>query len=121
FLGAAVSTGYLGWPKLPEVMPSYFAGVQTKRDAFLIDMDRADLEGRIKRYFDPRITDHDLARMHPEIWMETARYSPEDIRRVLLARGILEKNIVRHAYRPFDTRWLYWEAETKLLGEKSPD
>ena len=25
---------------------------------------------------------------------------------------------VRHAYRPFDTRWLYWEADTKLLDEK---
>ena len=25
-----------------------------------------------------------------------------------------------HAYRPFDNRWLYWEAETKLLREKSP-
>ena len=27
---------------------------------------------------------------------------------------------VRHAYRPFDNRWLYYEEETKLLHEKSP-
>ena len=25
------------------------------------------------------------------------------------------------AYRPFDTRWLYWEADTKLLDEKRAD
>jgi Type ISP C-terminal specificity domain len=30
-------------------------------------------------------------------------------------------NFVRHAYRPFDVRWIYWEPETKLLGEKSPE
>ena len=28
---------------------------------------------------------------------------------------------MRYAYRPFDTRWLYWEPETKLLNEKRPD
>ena len=29
--------------------------------------------------------------------------------------------MVRHAYRPFDTRWVYWESETRLLDEKRPD
>ena len=29
-------------------------------------------------------------------------------------------DFVRYAYRPFDTRWLYWEAETKLLDENAP-
>lgn len=28
-------------------------------------------------------------------------------------------NIIRHLYRPFDVRWLYWEPETKLIDEKS--
>ena len=28
---------------------------------------------------------------------------------------------VRHSYRPFDDRWIYWEPETKLLREKSPN
>ena len=28
---------------------------------------------------------------------------------------------VECAYRPFDNRWLYWEAETKLLDEKRAD
>jgi len=33
-------------------------------------------------------------------------------------RGKLAANVVRHAYRPFDVRWLYWEPQTKLLDEK---
>ncbi len=28
---------------------------------------------------------------------------------------------LRYAYRPFDTRWLYWERDTKLLDEKRAD
>ena len=30
-------------------------------------------------------------------------------------------DFIRHAYRPFDNRWLYWEGETKLLDEKRTD
>ena len=49
----------------------------------------------------------------------TARFNARAIRNVLLKRGgPTEAGFVRHAYRPFDTRWLYWEAETKLLDEK---
>ena len=32
-----------------------------------------------------------------------------------------EAGFVRFAYRPFDTRWLYWEKDTKLLDEKRAD
>ena len=35
--------------------------------------------------------------------------------------GPVQSGFVRHAYRPFDNRWLYWEAETKLLDEKRTD
>ena len=28
---------------------------------------------------------------------------------------------MRHAYRPLDNHWLYWEADTKLLDEKRTD
>ena len=37
------------------------------------------------------------------------------MRDALLRRGLIESGFVRHAYRPFDTRWLYWESEGGLL------
>ena len=44
------------------------------------------------------------------------------VRDTLLKRGGPdEAGFVRYAYRPFDARWLYWERDTRLLGEKSPD
>ena len=51
-----------------------------------------------------------------------ARYDPVAVRDALLSRGSPHaEGFVRYAYRPFDTRWLYWEPETKLLNEKRPD
>ena len=44
------------------------------------------------------------------------------VRDTLLARGEpTDTGFVRHVYRPFDTRWLYWEAGNGLLGRPVPD
>ena len=52
----------------------------------------------------------------------TARFDPRAVRAALLARGgPNEDGFLRFAYRPFDNRWLYWEADTKLLDEKRAD
>ena len=44
FAGAAVGAGYFGWPKLPELLPVSFPGVKTRRDEFLLSIDREGLE-----------------------------------------------------------------------------
>ena len=52
----------------------------------------------------------------------TARFDARATRTALIARGGPdESGFVRFAYRPFDTRWLYWEKDTKLLDEKRAD
>ncbi len=44
------------------------------------------------------------------------------MRNALLERGgPIDAGFILFAYRPFDNRWLYWEAETKLLDEKRAD
>ena len=49
----------------------------------------------------------------------TARFNAHVVRDTLLARGgPTESGFIRRNYRPFDTRWLHWEAETKLVDEK---
>ena len=49
----------------------------------------------------------------------TARFDAHRVRDSLLVRGGPNQGgFVPYAYRPFDNRWLYWEAETKLLDEK---
>jgi Type ISP C-terminal specificity domain/N-6 DNA Methylase len=120
FVSTVIGTGYLQWPRLPDLLPAFFPGVQTKRDDFLVDIDRAELEKRMLDYFDRKLEYSDFARKYPEAVRPTARYDPKQTRNYLTSRGIKKQNIVRYTYRAFDLRWCYWEPETKLLGEKSP-
>ena len=122
FAQIAVSDGWADWPSLPDLFPTSFPGVKTSRDAFLLDIDRNRLETRVAEYFDPDLSDEEIARSHPGVMRSTARFDARHVRAALLARGgPTEAGFVRCAYRPFDDRWLYWEADTKLLDEKRAD
>jgi hypothetical protein len=118
FVPMQVQAHYLAWPLLPELLPTSFPGVKTSRDDALVDIDRAALEHRMRRYFDPTVSDEEIRRIAPSLMKKTARFDPRQTRATLQKRGFLPENIVRYAYRPLDIRWLYWEPETKLLDEK---
>ncbi len=73
-------------------------------------------------YFDPALTHREIARRYPRVMKGTARYDARAVRDHLLKRGRPdESGFIRFAYRPFDVRWLYWEAETELLDRKRAD
>ena len=121
FARMAVSDGWHDWPSLPELLPVSFQGAETGRDSFLIDTDLGRLRGRISEYFDEELTHEEIARIHPRVMRDTGRFDARTVRDTLLKRGgPSDGGFVRHAYRPFDNRWLYWEVDTKLLREKSP-
>ena len=94
FAPVTVGDGWHDWPSLPDLFPTSFPGVKTSRDSFLVDVDRDRLKTRVTEYFNSG---------------ETERAGPE------------EAGFVRYAYRPFDTRWLYWESQTKLLDRPRPE
>ena len=121
FMPRLVNPAYLTWHKLPELFPVSFPGVKTSRDDVVVDIDRERLIARMERYFDPSVSHAEIRRDIPGVMENSARFQAEQVRDTLLKRGFLPQNIVRFAYRPFDTRWLYWEPETKLLDEKRPD
>ncbi len=122
FARMAVSDGWSDWPALPELFPVSFPGVKTSRDGFLVDVDLSRLRIRIADYFDRTVSNRDIAGRYPIVMRSTARFDAEVIRDRLLSRGgPVEPGFVRFAYRPFDVRWLYWEADTKLLDEKRVD
>ena len=122
FVRTAVSEGWFDWPSLPDLFPVSFAGVVTGRDRFLLDTDLDRLRVRISDYFDSALSHEEIAQRYPAVMKTTARFDARKVRNTLLARGGPDDaGFVRHAYRPFDNRWLYWEAETKLLDEKRTD
>lgn len=110
------------WSALPDLFPRQFSGVNTNRDGFVVDIDLALLKQRIADYFDADQPDDEIARRYPVAMGSRARFDPHKVRRALLQRGgPTESGFIPYAYRPFDVRWLYWEADTKLLNEKRPD
>ena len=122
FVHTAVSDGWFDWPALPDLFPVSFPGVKTSRDGFLVDVDLGRLKTRIADYFDPALSHEDMAQRYPGVMTTTARYDARAVRDALLKRGGPdEAGFMRFAYRPFDNRWIYWEAETKLLDEKRAD
>ena len=122
FKPMAVGEDWFDWPALPNLFPVSFPGVKTSRDGFLVDIDLDRLQARIADYFDTRMSHHEIARRYPTAMKSTARFDAREVRDVLLERGGPDEGgFIRYAYRPFDTRWLYWEKDTKLLDEKRAD
>jgi len=120
FTPGHVCAQYIQWPTLPELFPTYYPGVQTKRDDLVVAFDELSLRDRIGRYFDSDVSDADIAKLSARAMQQTNRFDPHKVRQQLLLRGVLRDHFVRYCYRPFDVRWVYWEPETKLLGEKVP-
>ncbi|HMQ32468.1 MAG TPA: N-6 DNA methylase [Chloroflexaceae bacterium] len=118
---AVVSGGYLAWPQLPELFPTSFPGVTTSRDDALVAIDRQDLEGRMKKYFDPSIADEHILRQIPILMQETPGFRAKQIRSKLIDQGLQKGSFIRFCYRPLDVRWLYWEGDFGLLDRARPE
>ncbi len=118
FVPSTFGAEYHTWPLLPQLFPVSYPGVKTSRDDVVVDIDRARLEQRMTRYFDPAITNEQMKQFAPGAMETGNRFDAVAVREHLKKRGFLPDNIVRYCYRPFDVRWLYWEPETKLLDEK---
>lgn len=112
---------YLDWPRLPELFPTYFPGVQSGRSDLVVDIDRERLLRRMKMYFDPDLDHDQMAEICPQAMQSNKRFAASRVREHLQNRGFLPDKIIRYSYRPFDVRWLYWEPETNLLDRKRVD
>ena len=123
FKPMSVGEGWQDWPSLPDLFPTSFPGVKTSRDSFLIDVDLDRLKERVGDYFNSELSHEEIARRYPSVMNSSARFNSRAVRDSLLKRDKPDEksDFVRHSYRPFDNRWLYWEAETKLLDEKRAD
>ena len=119
------SDDWSAWPSLPDLFPVYFPGVQSKRDAFLIDIDIDRLKPRIDDYFRADLSHDQIARRYPVAMKTSSGFVEPDARlvrdRLLTRGGPNNTDFVRFAYRPFDNRWLYWDIGRGLLGRPVPD
>ena len=92
FAPAIVSDEWFKWPALVDLFPTYFPGVKTGRDVLFVDHDGHALSERVNDYL-----------------VESHRTPPGDA------------EVVRYAYRPFDSRWIWWSATKGLLDRPRPE
>ena len=122
FKPMAVIEGWHDWPSLPDLFPASFPGVKTSRDSFLVDVDLDRLGARVQDYFNADLSHEEIALRHPAVMNPTGIFDARAVRDALLRRGgPMDSDFVRHAYRPFDTRYLYWEGNSGLLDRPRPD
>ena len=124
FVRTAVSLDWFDWPTLPDLFPVFFPGVKTDRDEFLVDINLDQLKARVDDYFDDALSHEEIGRRYPAAMRNTTsvRLAARAVRDERLARGKPDEDaFLRCAYRPFDNRWLYWEADSGLLARPRPD
>ena len=123
FVSTTMNENWFDWPSLPDLFPVSFPGVTTNRDAFLVDIDLERLKVRVKNYFNPDLSHEEISRRYPVVMKETSsiQSNARQVRDLRLARGGPdEAAFICYAHRPFDNRWIYWEADSGLLARPSP-
>jgi len=115
-------TEYEKWPRLADLFPVHYSGLNENRGAAFITVDRQELESRLKEYFDPNVDDAVLRETNPGAITDMAGFDAAHVRRVMLRSYPLDPQRIRRlAYRPFDDWWCYWEERSKLLNRARPD
>lgn len=118
-LGAA---SYETWCPIAELFPIHYSGLNENRQGVLFADQREFLEERMRRYFDPQVSNDAIKEAYPGLMTPAAGFEPTAVREALLAGpGFDRRNIVRVAFRPFDDVWVYWQRDGKLLNRCRPD
>ena len=122
FAPMTVSAGWPDWPTLPDLFLASFPGVKTGRDQFVIDIDLERIEARTRDYFDPTLSHEEIGHRYPTAMRNPREYDARTVRDTLLGHGTpIDGGALRYAYRPFDSRWLYWETRAKLVDRPRPE
>ena len=122
FSQMVVSDDWAMWPLLVDLFPTSFPGVKSGRNTFVTDIDLDRLRTRIGDYFKDDLSHDEIERRYPLAMRNPREYDSREVRQVLLkSGGPDEAGFIRYAYRPFDTRWLYWESREKLVDRPRPD
>ena len=122
FVRAAVSEDWFDWPALPALFPTSFPGIKSGRDPFVVDIDIDRLKERIRYYFDSALSHEEISRLYPTAMRNPREYDARAVRNHLIESGGPEDSrFIRYAFRPFDNRWIYWEAREKLVDRPRPD
>ena len=103
------SIEYLGYPSISEIFYNSATGIETGKDALLIDFEKKTLKKRLLDYCDPNKSPKEIAEKYDLTKGCGAT--------ILKKRGIvhidknINSNIKPFSFSPFDTRYVYYSRE----------
>ncbi len=116
-----VSDEYQSWPTLNELCEVNSNGLMEKRGGALIDIDRDELEKRMKMYFDKGVSWETLKAQRFGFTKDMARFDAQKTREKLtLTSSYQADRILPYSIRPFETRWCYFSEIRPLWNEPRP-
>jgi SOS-response transcriptional repressor LexA len=113
---SSLKSEFEAWPSLPSVMPANGAGYITARDNLVVDFERAVLVERIRAFNASRLSDDALLK---EFDVASKKGWDAHGARAELKRVDIPKRIIRTNYRPFDSRWIFFDS-TLVWGRSWP-
>lgn len=110
------------WPKLAELFPVHYSGLNENRCNAFISIDRDEIQRRMVAYFDGSLSLEELAEQVPRAVCKAVGYDPAQVRKAMLGNSAFDRSrIVPLSYRPFDNWWTYWEGRFKFFNRSRPD
>ena len=123
FRPSEISGAYMSWPGIDELAtfrPTL--GILENRKEALIDIDRSELEKRIKVYYDPRVEWDDLEKLGTGLTLDFARFDAKKTRTKILSQEAFNINSMRRVLvRPMDLRFCYYTSVRPLWNEPRPE
>lgn len=97
------------WPRVTEIFPVNSLGVQTHRDAFMINFEQETLKRRVAMLRDEKLPD-DLIRRTFGL-QDTSSWKLAEQRKKIARDEKWEKRFEKILYRPFDARWIFYHLD----------
>ena len=99
--------GYEKYPRITEIFGANSVGIVTSRDRFVIACEKAELAKRIRMFRDESTPDSMIKKAFD--LKESSRWKLKDTRKRVRQEDKWERQIIDILYRPFDTRWIYYD------------
>ncbi len=116
-----VSDAYQSWAKLNDLCETLSNGLMEKRGGALIDIDRDQLEKRMKRYFDKSVSWENLQQLKSGLTNDMSGFDAKKTREKLQSISSFQaERLLPYSIRPFETRSCYFSEISPLWNRSRP-
>ncbi|MCK4334109.1 DNA methyltransferase, partial [candidate division WOR-3 bacterium] len=122
FRPGAENPYYEEWPKLLDLSTeSPYVGLEECRGGGLIDIDKAELEERMKAYYDSDVDWESIKTINPRLTEDASGFDAQKARsKIQKEEEFTSDNLFPYTVRPFDVRWCYHSLVAPLWNRPRP-